>query len=82
MKLAACLALLLCTVNAADAVHYITIGQHTKAAAASWTRPWFCGDLECPPFKNLTREEDYELREYKPGRRNAFCVHIFAVRQS
>ena len=67
MKVLACIALLLCAVNAADALRYITIGQRTKAAAASWTRPWFCGDLECPRFKNLTKDEDYEVREYSPG---------------
>ncbi|KAK9845803.1 hypothetical protein WJX81_002827 [Elliptochloris bilobata] len=34
---------------------------------ASWTRPWFCDGKECPPFKNLTRDEDCEVREYKPA---------------
>ena len=79
MKLLACIALLLCALNAADALRYITIGQRTKAAAASWTRPWFCGDLECPVFKNLTRDEDYEIREYKPCRDHASCIHILAL---
>ena len=74
MKLVVCIAVLLCAVNAADAIRYITIGQHTKADVASWTRPWFCGDLECPPFKNLTRDEDYELREYKPGKLRASYI--------
>ena len=67
MKLLACIALLLCAVTAADALRYITIGQRTTVAPTSWTRPWFCGDLECPVFKNLTRDEDYEIRQYKPG---------------
>ena len=79
MKLLACITLLLCALNAADALRYITIGQRTKAAAASWTRPWFCGDLECPVFKNLTRDEDYEIREYKPCRDHASCIHILAL---
>lgn len=79
MKLLACIALLLCAVNAADALRHITVGQRTKAAAASWTRPWFCGDLECPVFKNLTREEDYETREYSEGTDLAIDAHMAAA---
>ena len=66
MKAVTCVVTLLCAASAAEAVRYITIGARTTNTNR-WTRPWFCHDLECPPFKNLTRDEDYEVRKYEPG---------------
>lgn len=66
LKAVTCVVTLLCAASAAEAVRYITIGARTTNTNR-WTRPWFCHDLECPPFKNSTRDEDYEVRKYEPG---------------
>ncbi len=37
-------------------------------AAQSWEAPSFCGGIECPEFKRLTPEGEFELREYSKSR--------------
>lgn len=71
MKTFVCLAVLLCACTVAQAARYITLPSGSQRDAG-WKKPAFCGDLECPPFKNLTHEGDlFETREYKPGARPA-----------
>ena len=61
------LALVLCACSITDAARYITLGSQHETA---WSKPFFCHDLECPKFRNLTHEGDlFETREYAPGAR-------------
>lgn len=41
-----------------------------RAAAlppANWTEPWFCHDLDCPPYTVVKTHPTYEKRVYAPG---------------
>lgn len=37
------------------------------ATASAASKPWFCHDLDCPDFKVVDQNDDYEVREYTKG---------------
>lgn len=42
-------------------------GVLTPATAAARRKPWFCHDLDCPPYDLLNKTDAYEVRKYQPG---------------
>ncbi|KAK9815028.1 hypothetical protein WJX73_005278 [Symbiochloris irregularis] len=50
------------------------LADHFKAAEAQLSTtaadkaPWFCHDLDCPPYKVVNKSDGYETREYKAGK--------------
>ncbi|BDA45183.1 probable heme-binding protein 1 [Coccomyxa sp. Obi] len=51
------------------AVLFLTafLGRCQAQQRENSSSPWFCHDLDCPPFVTLDKNADYETRQYTPA---------------
>lgn len=47
---------------------FLVLAASIALASAASSKPWFCHDLDCPDFKVVEQNDDYEVREYAKGR--------------